>query len=447
MADKKRKTLQIKRPDPTKPSQKKVLPKVNMNDKAATSALDTDELTAVDPTTSNDRKSNTTRIALPDEEKIRKARRANVTQDLEQEGALPSADQIAQAQKNATMPIMIDTENVEESNRDPLKNSEKKDDMDRTMEIDADALSTANLSQELQKVDDDDQVDSDQTMRIDPEALQTGHIDKSLSDANNKDNTSDQTLKIDSSEGDDALTTGKNNQANDESLLSKETMQMDSIPDSELEDQPGTDLSVEEMKETFNAQTMAMDPKQLEEEMSSPESGDEEEDETLSKTMDLTKERPKTIMIKRPSKSPESGPANPTVKAVRPDAATVRTPRPVTATPGQAKQDTSRIDIPADGSTKEGKTIKLRRPSGGPVRSGSHMSRVAGNAGLTMNEDGSVSTTVRREEPLGAGWLAVAVITLLLSIGAIWSIMAISNPELPMPGRLVDANNQLIQNY
>lgn len=447
MADKKRKTLQIKRPDPTKPSQKKVLPKVNMNDKAATSALDTDELTAVDPTTSNDRKSNTTRIVLPDEEKIRKARRANVTQDLEQEGALPNAEQIAQAQKNATMPIMIDTENVEESNWDPLKNSEKKDAMDRTMEIDADALSTANLSQELQKVDDDDQVDSDQTMRINPEALQTGHINKSLSDANNTDNTGDQILQIDSSEVDEALATGKINPVTDESLLSKETIQMDSVMDGEQEESQESDLSIEEMKDTFNAQTMAMDPMQLEEEIAKSEFANQKEDETLSKTMDLSKERPKTIMIKRPTKSSKSGPANPTVKAVRPDAATVRTPRPVTATPGQAKQDTSRIDIPEGGSTKEGKTIKLRRPAGGPVRSGSHMSRVAGNAGLTLNEDGSVSTTVRKEEPLGAGWLAVAVITLLLSIGAIWSIMAISNPELPMPGRLVDANNQLIQNY
>lgn len=444
MADKKRKTLQIKRPDPTKPSQKKVLPKVNMNDKAATSSIDTDELTAVNPTTGNDRKSNTTRIALPDEEKIRKARRANVTQDLEQEGALPSADQIAQAQKNATMPIMIDTESVEEGDRDPLKNSDDKESMDRTMEIDADALSTANLSQELQEAEGNNSDARDQTMKIDPEALKTGNIDNSLSDADENTKFSDQTLQIDSSEVDEALATGKIDPVKDESLLSKETMQMDSVMDEEPEGTEGTDLSVEEMKETFNAQTMAMDPKQLEEEMSKPEPEEKDEEEGLSKTMDLSKERPKTIMIKRPSKSSGSGPANPTVKAVRPDAATVRTPRPVTATPGQPKQDTSRIDIPEGESSKEGKTIKLRRPAGGPSRSGSHLSRVAGNAGLTMNEDGTVSASARKEDPLGAGWLAVAVITLLLSIGAVWSIMAISNPEIPMPGRLVDANNQLV---
>jgi hypothetical protein len=502
MADKKRKTLQIKRPDPNKPiSKKTVLPNVNQENKAATDSIDTDELASVGPEVkrADGPKSNTTRIALPDEDKIRKARRANVTQDLAQEGALPSADQIAQAQKNATMPIMIDTESVEDSRQDNLKEGDREEAMDRTMEIDADALSTANLSKELEKVEQKEPDDRDQTMRIDPESLKTGNLDQNLADADTTENSSDQTLEIDQSELDnemsqelekagtedsgdqtleidsDALATGNLDRVGnedllsqetiqmdsqyletddidknlDEKLLSKETMQMDSIPDEEEAKSPETELSVEEMEESFNAQTMAMDPNQLEAELSEEESkvGGEDEDDNLSQTMDLTKERPKTIMIKRPSKSPASEPrksGTPTVKAVRPDAVTVRTPRPVTANTTEAKQDTSRIDVPAEGAPKEGKTIKLRRPSGAPSRSGTNLSRVAGNAGLTMNKDGTVSAAARREPPLSAGWLAVAIITCLLSLGAIWSIYAISNPELQMPGRLVDVNNQLV---
>jgi hypothetical protein len=491
MADKKRKTLQIKRPDPNSvKSKKKPLPKVNMDQNAATSAVDTDQLSSMGPTTAklkrpdenslSGNKGKTTRIALPDEDKIRKARRANATQDLVAEDALPSAEQIAHAQKNATMPIMIDTESVEDNSSKSLNDTDGSQAMDRTMEIDAEALSTGNLENELRDAAQIGDVAGDQTMQIDPAALATGNLEASLKAANTPANQNDQTLQIDP----DALTTsnltkslqeadqteGDNDQtlqidqdalaaavSQDTQMLddpedsnsSDKTMQIDPLEDEDLgEEDPGTELTLEEMKESFNAQTMEMDASMLADELAKKNSGQFEaaDDEDRSQTMDLTSNRPKTIMIKRPSKQGASNSATPTVKAVRPDAATVRTARPVTANTAQPKQDTSRIDVPGEATGgKEGKTIKLRRPAGAtPSRSKSQISRVAGNAGLTLNEDGSVTAIAKAEEQLGAGWLAVAIITFLISAGAVWSIYAQLNPEVPMPGRLVDVNNQLV---
>ncbi|MGA0332655.1 MAG: hypothetical protein ACO3N7_08425 [Kiritimatiellia bacterium] len=520
MADKKRKTLQIKRPDPNSvKAKKKPLPKVQVDDKAATSAVDTDELASMGPQTlkkkspgddASSRKNNTTRIALPDEDKIRKARRANATQDLGAEGALPSAEQIAQAQKNATMPIMIDTETVEQSSKSSLNDTDEKESMDRTMEIDADALSTANLSEELKKADKAGDVQSDQTMQIDPEALSTSNLQETLkaADAGPKDERdqtmqidpealatgnladalneagssktqNDQTLKIDANDlneaaatqaldseiaedGSDktmqidpeALATGKIDQVNaDPSIMSMETMKMDpeEVQDGlEAGDEDGTQLTVEEMKESFNAQTMEMDASVLADELAKKNTSQLEEDapegEDRSITMDLSESRPKTIMIKRPSKKAPTSSSTPTVKAVRPDAATVRASRPVTANTAQPKQDTSRIDIPGEAAgNKEGKTIKLRRPnSGAPSRSKSSLSRVTGSAGLSINEDGTVTAMARAPEQLGVSWLAVAVLTFLFSAAAVWSLAAQIKADLPMPGRLVDANNQII---
>src|SRR5690606_31033906 len=89
MANKKRKTLQIKRPDPNSvQAKKKPLPKVKLDEQAATSsvdtgAIDTDELTSMGPKTAKVKRSDdsggsghkgaTTRISLPDEDKIRRA--------------------------------------------------------------------------------------------------------------------------------------------------------------------------------------------------------------------------------------------------------------------------------------------------------------------------------------------------------------------------------------
>lgn len=488
MADKKRKTLQIKRPDPNSvKSKKKPLPKVNVDQSAATSAVDTDQLASMGPTTAklkrpdenslSGNKVKTTRIALPDEEKIRKARRANATQDLAAEDALPSAEQIAHAQKNATMPIMIDTESVEDNSSRSLDDTDNNSQaMDRTMEIDADALSTGNLEEDLNDAAEIRAVQVDQTMKIDPEALTTANLSKSLEDvdkpmANNdqtlqidqdaleaavsqdtqmldsleEDNSSDKTMQIDPA----ALATGNIEPVMDDAILSMETMQMDPLKDDDIEAQDsGTELTLEEMKESFNAQTMEMDANMLADELAKKNSGqfDTEDEEARSQTMDLTSNRPKTIMIKRPSKQGASFSSTPTVKAVRPDATTVRTPRPVTANTAQPKQDTSRIDVPGEATGgKEGKTIKLRRPAGATSnRSKSQISRVAGNAGLTLNEDGSVTAIAKAEQQLGAGWLAVAIITFLISAGAVWSIYGQLNPEVPMPGRLVDVNNQLV---
>jgi len=471
MADKKRKTLQIKRPGSTPPSKKKPLPKVNMDEKAATSSIDTDDLTSLGPTPKKDSNSGkTTRIALPDEEKLKKARRANVTQDLEEEGALPSADQISRAQNNATMPIMIDTENVSESQSKKLEEAGNKDDADRTMEIDPDALATGNID----TGNKDDDPGKDRTMQIDPEALATGKIDSDTEEADpgkdrtmqidpdslatgnleeemaeaGKEKQSDQTLEIDENELEEQLTsTGKMDQVGEQDLQSMETMRMDDVDgDSEAaqaSESEDSGVTLEEMKESFNAQTMAMDPGQLEEELSEPESAEQdEESDELSKTMDLSEGRPKTIMIKRPNK-PGASPNTPTVKAVRPDAATVRSPRPKTGSPSSAKEDTSRIDVPGQ-KPGEGKTIKLRRPAGGPGRSAPSVSRVSSGAGLQMNADGSVSR-VRKTEELSASWLAVAIVTTLISLGAVWTLWAHINAELPMPGRLVNEHHQVIE--
>jgi len=501
MADKKRKTLQIKRPDANSAkSKKKALPKVKMDEKTATSAVDTDELTGMGPKTAKLKKpegtnlgskGKTTRIALPDEDKIRRARRANATQDLDAEDALPSAEQIARAQKNATMPIMIDTESVEEGYTSKLTD---KDDnleaMDRTMEIDADALSTKNIADDLEQADST-KGDGDQTMKIDPEALKTANLEKDLQKAANdtSDNDKDQTMQIDpdalatgnledllnedaSSVDKDqtmeidptALDTGTPDPSGQDKIMSMETMQMetmqmdsiaDEILEAESDDSPTasqeSDLTVAEMQDSFNAQTMEMDASMLADELAKKNTGEiapAKSEEDRSQTMDLSNNRPKTIMIKRPSKKAPSSSSTPTVKAVRPDAATIRTARPVTASTSEPKQDTSRIDVPGESGSvaKEGKTIKLRRPSGAPAnRSRDHISRVAENAGLSMNDDGSVTATINNEPEMGAAWLAVAVLTLLVSVGAIYSLYAHTNSELPMPGRLVDMNQELIQ--
>jgi hypothetical protein len=51
----------------------------------------------------------------------------------------------------------------------------------------------------------------------------------------------------------------------------------------------------------------------------------------------------------------------------------------------------------------------------------------------------------KKEKPMGGAWLAVAVLTFLVSLAAIWTVVGITQPELPMPGRLVDVNGQLIR--
>jgi len=550
MSSKKRKTLQIKRPDSgSAKSKKKPLPKVNMDDKAATSSVDTDELAAMEPKDvgggkgKKAGKGKATRVSLPNEEKIRQARRASATQDLEREGAMPSADQIAHAQKSATLPIMIDTEDVEDGEQalpqnrqdeeadrtmeidveslqtgdvgDELKKAgasspqggdqtmkinaddlatgdvgeklkeadrgDKNQGSDQTMQVDADALSTGDISEELAEADrGGKQQGSDQTMQVDADALSTGEIGKELAEADKpRAQGGDQTMQVDA----DALSTGDLSEELDEAgkegedgdktmqfnpedyatremdkveedeIMSKETMRMEN-PEEDPEkarafnaatmsiDSPEgdggeqgaeTDLDAETMEESFNANTMEMDSEQLERELAKGNDAPKEEEEpsSLDSTMDMTQERPKTIMIKRPSK--KAGPSTPTVKAVRPDAQTIRT-----ASPSTPKEDTSRIDMPGDeAAAKEGKTIKLKRPSGGSAGRSRPSIQPAGTG------PGSFTSTTSESKDLGVAWLAVAVVTMLISLGALWTTYALVEPELPMPGRLVDANNQL----
>ena len=496
MSSNKRKTIQIKRPDETgikKPQ--KPLPKVNVSESAA-GASETDELDPVTPKTGEIKKVDpnqqakgaTMRVPLPDEDKIKKARKADAVDDEK----LPGADEVMAASKNATAQIMIDTEDVQSPDRglkvdetdeehadqtmqidtssmevteeEGMRELDDEDNMsgpDRTMQIDANAFQTGEIEKALEDEDLDPKF-ADMTMKIDADALQTGDLSKALADADAGDDTADRTMQIDVNALDDAEKNEEKDEEDREQLQSQETMMMEPIPDEDVEKaRPGKrdekfnaatiaipqdaaseadqdPVTKEEMEESFNAMTMAMDPNELQAEMNK---GETQEQDNLDQTMDLTEQRPKTILIKRPSKDAPAG--TPTVKTVRPDAQTVRTARPVAKSQmtNEQKADTSRVDIP----TSEGKTVKLRRPAGAGSRPGAPVSSVASRAGLTMNEDGSVRQTVVAKAPtLGAGWLVVSIFTCLLTIGALWVVLAVDRTDFPMAGRLVDANNTLL---
>lgn len=485
MSTNKRKTVQIKRPDPSGkgPKPARPLPKVSVSDSAA-SVTDSGDIQPVTPP--QDTKSATTRISLPDEAKIRKARRA----DAPKEDELPKAEEVMQAAKNATAQIVIDTEEVKAPQRE-LDTKESGTAAEQTMQIgtqelqavdeeeeDAGATSKIPLDQiedktgeatrvetgELKEVGDDEMEGGDRTMKIDADALQTGDVGQALKDADKEleKGQSDATMKIDA----DALQTGDIDEVSRDELHAMETMQMDPVEvEKEISKKPPVDdeafkaatvaidpsaeagseegeeapLTAEQMKESFNAQTMAMDPSELEQEMQKQKG----HDSTLDQTMDLTEQRPKTILIKRPSRE---APAAPTVKTVRPDAQTVRTARPVprTAMSDEQKAGTSRVDVPI-ATTPEGKTVKLRRPGGSSLRPGAPVSRVATSAGLEIGEDGSVRSTAPAKAPsLGAAWMVLSVFTFLICLGALYIAFAIEVPDLPMVGRLVDVNNQIL---
>ncbi|MCC5850261.1 MAG: hypothetical protein JJU29_19425, partial [Verrucomicrobia bacterium] len=363
-----------------------------------------------------------------------------------------------------------------------MTRDEDEESNDLTMKIDPEALKTGNIEKaDLEEMTRDDE-SSDLTMKIDPEALKTGNIEKAdLEDADQDEDagTSDRTMKIDAA----ALQTGdigeQLKEADEEDprqqLQSQETMMMDPVTDETLAEQETpkrvdvpkgeeafnastiamtsddhlkTDeiekekaegpVDKETMEESFNAQTMAMDHSELERELGKEKAN---EDDSLDQTMDLTEQRPKTILIKRPSREAPS--SSPTVKTVRPDAQTVRTARPVAKSKlsDKQKEGTSRVDVP----TTEGKTVKLRRPGASGTRPGAPVSRMASNAGLQMNEDGSVVASAPKKAPtLGAGWMAVSVLTFLLAAGGIYIAAAVEMPDLPMAGRLVDINNNVL---
>jgi len=483
MSSNKRKTLQIKRPDPAAPGQNRPLPKVNVSPSAATP--ETDEIQPVAP---SGNKGATTRIQLPDEAKIRKARRADETEDR-----LPGAEEVMQASKNATAQIEIDVEDVQTPQRS-LKTDESGDSADKTMKIstiefdDADASSTSRIplsdlsklddeatqvvTGELPKVGGDEPAMAERTMKIDLDAFQTGDVGKALKQADRElDQGNDLTMKIDA----DAFQTGDlgkalseadqdAGEANDLTMkidasaleeeeeisrmraqqMSTETMVMDSVEDQHAEkfnaatmamSPPDNELEAvtpEKMKESFNAMTMAMDPSELAKALGNAKAT-QPEPEGLEDFQDEDA-RPKTILIRRPSRDADAVPSTPTVKTVRPDAQTVRTVRP----------EPSAAAAPA--APGEGKTVKLRRPGGATgSRPGAPASRVAAAAGLNIGADGSVTSSApKRALSLGGGWLAVSIVTFFLYAGALWITYAVKDANLPMMGRIVDANNQFI---
>ena len=476
MADKKRKTLQIKRPSATKPSVRKKTSDLSKNDET-----DTEKTANEGKVIAQSKKGATTRISLPDGDKIAKARGAGGSSD-KKEDKLPSAEQLNKIGNNQTMAIEIDDDDVSTSTQ-KLPNVEVPSDNDQTMQINIDELessddekklseanqdnSTANNDQTMQinadellaaddksKLEESSGDDNDRTMRLQTQDLT--HAQNRAKDAEKKTSAgnNDQTLQVDKEEIEKTLSE-KNEVADvqnletmslDEKELDSEisrqemeesfnaqTMAMDSdqlaneLEESSSEDANSeTDLTREEMEESFKAQTMAMDPEQLAKEL---EKTSDKKESDSNKTMDLSKKKaPKTVMVKRPSRQGTASNA-PTVKASRPAVANQST----------AKSSTSRIEIPSDeGSSKEGKTIKLKRPSG------NKKSSITSGSGIELDEDSTISA-VAKEKKMGGPWVAVAIVSFLVSLGAIWAIMAIDQPELPMPGRLIDVNGQLMR--
>lgn len=458
MAEEKRKTMQIKRPEAAKTgSLKKPLPKVKVDPEAATP-----ETGEIQPVPADANKGATTRIQLPDEAKIRKARRA---EDPKAEEKLPNADQVMEASKNATAQIMIDVEDVQSPGQS-LKNLEAQDDAEKTMRISTGELeevdggsstkidvdSVDQMTQEATRVTTGEvpsmqaepMAGVDRTMKIDVDALQTGDVGEALAKADKEmDPDHDKTMEIDMVESAEPEM--------DVAALSKETVMMETgdiraaaaaAEKAEQNDkafnaatmaldpnEPAEELSAEKMQDSFNAMTMAMDPSEIAKEMAKatqPKAeigGIEEANE---------EERPKTILIKRPSREAPAATGAPTVRTVRPDAQTVRTVRPGG---GEAPAAT------------EGKTVKLRRPGGATgARPGAPVSRVASSAGLTIGEDGSVKSTAPAKAPaLGGGWLAISIVTFLLTVGAAWIGYSVNDANMPMMGRIVDVDNNILR--
>ncbi|GEM_PF-1062545 len=575
MATHKRKTLQIKRPEATSFKPGKKLPKVDVNeDAAAGKSPKTAQIKKPDVNAAPGSKpEEATRIQLPSEAKIRKARRADESQVLPDE-SLPQAEQIAQAEKSATMPIQIDTEEVQsvdparlaqaqdqgndqtmqintdelEGNDrtmqiDPAALEEEVDNVDQTMEIDPVAAEVVGNDQTM-KLNADELEGSDQTMQIDPAALVTGDISAAVEnddpnmtmevdaaalaaeapeespavDAGDPNMTMEvdaaalaaaapepaidpaelnQTMELSVDDVTSAEEQAAASQKIEEQIEEKptvdpqsmETMVMEPFEDkasplsrdeiesslnaqtmdmadaaAEADDRDQTidlqnpanieqasddGVTKETMEMSFNSMTMAMDTTELSAAVGEAElkaADDELGSDSVDQTIDLTEQRPKTVMIKRPSREAGSAPQAPTVKTVRPDAVTVRTNRPVTAQPAAAKEGTSRIDVPegAGGNSQEGKTIKLRRPAGAGPRPGAPVSGVASRAGLQMNSDGSVHSTAPVKQSLGATWLVFGILTFLVAAGGLWVVSSVNQVEMPMYGRVVDVNGTII---
>jgi hypothetical protein len=127
---------------------------------------------------------------------------------------------------------------------------------------------------------------------------------------------------------------------------------------------------------------------------------------------------------------------------VRPDAATIKARRPAPSAPGRPVTLSKEPKEEADTDVKEGKTIKLRRPDSRGSQEA--VSRYTAGAGLQIDSEGKYVAAPKVEEPLSAGWTAVAVLTLLVSLSAVWMVCASHYPQVPMVGRIVDANNTVL---
>ena len=364
MSQNKRKSLMIKRPSPDESGKHRPLPKVNISESAA-GATETSEIKPVASQTSKiktpqpDGRVATARISLPDEAKIRKARRADGDQTLQ------------------INPDALRTAPVQEPSED--SGEELQGNLDQTMEIDAEALQTTRLPSEELEADDATDLQSRETMRME-------HLESE------KDPHEDE--------------------------LNAATAEL------EQPEEPGAASETGKINETFNAMTMAMDPNELARELAREQTQKAPESDLTG--LGDSEARPKTILIKRPSSN--EPPAAPTVKTVRPDAQTVRTSRPE-----------------AGEGPAEGKTVKLRRPGGSGPRPGAPVSRLAATAGLEINEEGQVSAKAKAKvSSMGAGWLALSILTLVIVSGALWITLAIRMPELPMPGRIVNEHNQIL---
>ncbi len=307
MSQHKRKTLMIKRPSPNESDKPRPLPKVNVSESAA-GATETDKIKPVAPKTSKvkrplpDDKGATARISLPDEAKIRKARRADDSNEK-----LPGAPEVMDASKNATRQIEIDTEEVSQTGDGPkIGDSDSWGNNDQTMQINAEALETgpqepvskvkvddhSKMTQQatrvatgqipkikdsevqkaggsaggskeaLENADKELQGNNDQTMEIDADALRTGPIEKQdlVTDGDDAD-MNDRTMQISA----DALSTGpiekqlQDADAEEDAGMNDRTMQIsaDALNTGPIEKQ--LEEADAELKGN-NDQTMEIDP-------------------------------------------------------------------------------------------------------------------------------------------------------------------------------------------
>jgi hypothetical protein len=174
--------------------------------------------------------------------------------------------------------------------------------------------------------------------------------------------------------------------------------------------------------EIFGAQTMALSS-----------DGIELDDEPATAATVDPGQRPKTIMIKRPSSS---------------TARTVKTARPVMEGQiSEAKSSTSKVDLPeglqetsVTGHRK--RTVKIRRPDEDalPARGASTMAveRAAATAGVSVD---GVEFHVEKTGVQGPGvfFMVLSVLSLLIIITALYFLSATVTPDVPVgPLRMVE---------